>query len=399
MICIAGKNQIALDALAYLLETQPRETLCVVLNRTDNGVNSWQPSLKFYAEQQQIPIVTLEDIYGQKDLLFLSLEFDRIIRPERFASKQLYNIHFSLLPQYKGMFTSILPIVHGEQQSGVTLHRIDRGIDTGEIIDQLAFDIAPTDNGRDLYQHYLNHAFLLFKKNIAQLLTGKVQSRPQPIEGASYYSKNAIDFTKLAIDYYKTAYEVHNQIRAFCFRDYQLPTFEGQPIYKSSYTNTPSPAKPKTVVAETAAYYEVTTIDYNLRLYKDYYAALWEACNQNDQAAVASYLPFVPDINLRNHNGWNALTMATYNGHLELVRYLVEQGADINATNYKGTSVLMYAKSATVNAGQKNMELLETILNLGGNLEHCDERQKNVLEYARENGEWAVLEFLEKKRL
>ena len=59
--------------------------------------------------------------------------------PKNFLNARLYNIHFSYLPAYKGMFTSALPIKNGEVDSGVTLHKIESGIDTGDIIDQIKF--------------------------------------------------------------------------------------------------------------------------------------------------------------------------------------------------------------------------------------------------------------------
>ncbi|MBQ8080233.1 MAG: hypothetical protein IJ236_09800 [Oscillospiraceae bacterium] len=74
-------------------------------------------------------------MYDTEDLIFLSAEFDRLIRPDKFRSQELYNIHFSLLPRYKGCYTSVHPLLHGDTTTGVTFHRIRRGIDTGEIID------------------------------------------------------------------------------------------------------------------------------------------------------------------------------------------------------------------------------------------------------------------------
>ena len=72
-------------------------------------------------------------------IFFISLEFDKIINTSLFKTTNLFNIHFSLLPRYKGMYTSILPILNGDKISGVTLHKIDRGIDTGDIIDKCSF--------------------------------------------------------------------------------------------------------------------------------------------------------------------------------------------------------------------------------------------------------------------
>ena len=110
-------------------------------------------SLLKKANEIGIETKTLEDIYSIENLIFLSLEFDRIVNPNKFKSNKLFNIHFSLLPKYKGMFTSIIPILNNEKTTGVTFHKIDKGIDTGEIIAQKEFEIALFDNARDIYHN------------------------------------------------------------------------------------------------------------------------------------------------------------------------------------------------------------------------------------------------------
>ena len=69
------------------------------------------------------------------------IEFDQIIKPTEFRSNRLFNIHFSYLPEFKGMYTSAIPILQGSTHTGVTLHGIDQGIDTGPIIAQEKFEI------------------------------------------------------------------------------------------------------------------------------------------------------------------------------------------------------------------------------------------------------------------
>lgn len=86
-------------------------------------------------------IISLEEAYSIENLLLLSVEFDRIVQISKFLSDKIFNIHFSLLSKYKGMYSSVLPILHGERKTGVTLHRIRHGIDTGEIIAQEEVDI------------------------------------------------------------------------------------------------------------------------------------------------------------------------------------------------------------------------------------------------------------------
>ena len=67
-------------------------------------------------------------------------------------SKELFNFHFSLLPKYRGCHTNFFQIYNGEKYSGVTLHKINNGIDTGPIIDFLKYKISKNTNA---YKNYL----------------------------------------------------------------------------------------------------------------------------------------------------------------------------------------------------------------------------------------------------
>ena len=112
--------------------------------------------------------VTLDEAYDLATIFF-SLEFDMLVKPEKFRNAQAYNIHFSLLPKYKGMYTSVWPILNGEACSGVSLHKIDQGIDTGDLIDQITIPILDHDRAIDLYMKYLDAGFKLFKANIKKI--------------------------------------------------------------------------------------------------------------------------------------------------------------------------------------------------------------------------------------
>ncbi len=152
IICIAGKNNIAVEILSYLLEQKVlKDNIWVVPCDTDEGKNGWQRSLLKYAKKNNLQIKNLEDLYSTKNLLFISLEYNKLVDTNRFKSKKLYNLHFSLLPKYRGMFTSTIPILNSEKYSGVTFHKIDHGIDTGDIVAQRKFKIDLMDNARDLY--------------------------------------------------------------------------------------------------------------------------------------------------------------------------------------------------------------------------------------------------------
>tara|TARA_B100001113_G_C21030574_1_gene587814 strand:- start:63 stop:875 length:813 start_codon:yes stop_codon:yes gene_type:complete len=234
-ICIAGKNSIAIDTIKYLLNglNLNHDNICIITNRTDDGEDTWQPSLKKYSLENELALVDLENIYNIENLLFISLEYDKIIKPNLFKSDKLFNIHFSLLPRYKGMYTSVHPILNGEKNSGVTLHEIDPGIDTGDILFQKSFEINIDDTSRDLYLKYLHYGKELIINNLPFLLNNNYSSKPQGFVNSSYYSKKSIDFNNIIIDLNKTSFEIHNQLRAYIFPEYQLPSLKNNLIKKS----------------------------------------------------------------------------------------------------------------------------------------------------------------------
>mgnify|MGYP001236814902 CR=1 FL=1 len=383
-ICIAGKNEITVNALNYLKDSYPDFNYLVVTNKTDDGINSWQPSLSFTAKKLNVEEVTLPEIYHIEDLIFLSLEFDLLIKPSLFKSTSLFNIHFSALPKFKGMYTSVLPILFAETSSGVTLHKIDEGIDTGDIIDQIIFPINDDTTSRDLYQLYLDNSFLLLKKNVESLIENNYSSTRQNAPQSSYFSKRAINFSDINIDLNKTAFEIHNQFRAYTFREYQLPNFKGWNIYKTKISQTKSKSKLGTLIHEDDSNFVLSTIDYDIILYKDYYDILWESCKEGLFDRVASVLKYIPNIDLRNKKGWNALILSVYNNHPKIAELLINYSTDksgiINSSNYKGTTVIMYAYSCYKNTGDDTM--MRLILSNSPNLNKKDETGRNIFDYA-----------------
>lgn len=238
-ICIAGSNDIAVNSLSYIINKNifRKDEIGVICNRGDIGVNTWQLSLKKFAHENQIKIVSLEDGYLTEGLIFLSLHFDKIIKPANFITKQLFNLHFAQLPKYKGNYTSIIPILNGEKETGVTLHYIDEGIDTGDIIIQKRFPIEINETAKDLYEKYNKYGLDLITEFFTLLLSESLKSIPQTSIDSTYYSRKSINFSNFSINYKKTSFEIHNQIRAFIFKEYQLPVINGFRIVKSIITD------------------------------------------------------------------------------------------------------------------------------------------------------------------
>ena len=354
-ICIAGKNDIAVDILEYCLENYSDNKIVCITNGNEIGVNSWQKSLDWFAKRHKVEIVSLKDVYEINDLVFLSTEFDRIIRPERFKSTELFNIHFSLLPKYKGCFPSVLPILNGEDYTGVTLHRMRSGIDTGEIIAQRKVNIEDEDTSYDLYLKLISEGTKLVEENIDDLLTGRYNCRPQEKRGSTYYSINEIDYSTLSLDVNKTAWQICNQVKAFAFRPYQLLEWNNIGLIGAEISDEVSIEKPGIVLEEDDISIKLATIDYNVILFKDVLTELFESIKSGDNNTARHMCGCSSIINAKDKHGWSPLIIAVYNGNIEMAKYLINNGADIHVKNNNGTNLLMYAKDAFLQTGDTRL--------------------------------------------
>lgn len=344
MIVIAGKNDIAVHGLFLAIEHFDLEDIIVVVNKNDKGEDGWQRSLLKVAREKNIVIKDLREVYETKVDYFISLEFDQIIKPERLKTNNVYNIHFSELPKYKGMYTSVWPILHADSQSGVTLHKVDRGIDTGAIIAQKVFRLSETDRSQDCYRKYIDNSKVLLSEWFCKLINKEVCSVEQSAINATYFSRKTIDYSNLSIDFNQTAWQIKRQVYAFSFRPYQLLSFGNKDISDVIIKKEKSLCKPGTIIAENEDYLTVSTIDYDVELYFDGLDSFLASIPSISVNSFSQNLTMTLGVNDRNSKGWSPIIVAAYHGRRDLVEFLLEKGADINDRNYRGTTVLMYAK-------------------------------------------------------
>ena len=99
-------------------------------------------------------------------------------------------------------------------------------------------------------------------------------------------------------------------------------------------------------------------------------------------------------INQRSIQGWSAIIVASYNSQLDVVKLLLNEGADINDTGNNGTSVFMYAKSAFVNDTVDDFYFLNFLLNKGALINHQDIHGRTVLEYIDKEKSRSLHRFL-----
>lgn len=266
-LCIAGKNRIAVDALSYAHNTGLFELFACPTN-SDCGVDTWQPSFLGAAQAMDINILALEDTYEIKGLTFISLQYDKIIDISRFKNANLLNIHFSLLPAYKGCFTTVWPIYFGEAQTGVSLHLIDNGIDTGAIVDQIAFPIEEETNARQLYDMYQDAGYRLFQKNIHRVEQGDFSANSQKARGSTYFSRNSLTELSSEINFSATAFQVKAFVNALFFPEYQTAMCLGDPIQKCKILQSRSTNKAGTILVNDSHRIRAATVDFDVELIK-----------------------------------------------------------------------------------------------------------------------------------
>lgn len=238
IICIAGKNQCAIDCLAHVINKYKDSKILALPNKSDDGIDRWQKSFRNFSNKKNVQITNLSSLYKIKNLYLFSLEYEKILNVNKFISNKLYNFHFSLLPKYRGCHTNFYQIYNGEKISGVTLHKIDKGIDTGKIIDSISFNINLNATAYENYLKLLSNSVKLFKKNIPKVLDDNFISFKQNLNKGSYYSRESVNYKNLIIfDKIKNNINTHNKIRSLIFPPFQLPVYNGKKIKKSIFRN------------------------------------------------------------------------------------------------------------------------------------------------------------------
>lgn len=121
------------------------------------------------------------------------------------------NVHTSLLPRYRGAAPIQWAIMNGETETGVTIMKMDAGMDTGPILTQAATPIGPTEDAQALHDRLAALGASLLLKTIPDYVSGKIQPSPQPTEGVSHAPK--IKKTDGLIDWAQSAVSIFNRVR------------------------------------------------------------------------------------------------------------------------------------------------------------------------------------------
>ena len=121
------------------------------------------------------------------------------------------NIHASLLPRWRGAAPIQRAILAGDKETGVTIMRMDAGLDTGPMLLHRAIHIAPEDTAGLLHDKLAALGAHLIPVVLEGLAAGALESTPQPAEGATYADKIGKEETRL--DWRLDAWQLERRVR------------------------------------------------------------------------------------------------------------------------------------------------------------------------------------------
>ena len=184
-----------------------------------------QPSpVKLLAEQLHLPLLQpprardekfISELRGLAPDLIVVAAYGQILPPAILDLPRYgcLNVHTSLLPKYRGAAPIQWAIAQGDAETGVTIMKMDPGLDTGEIVAQRRTAIQPADDSATLHARLARLGAELLLATIPDYTAGKIQPQPQPAEGVSHAPK--IKKEDGRIDWSLPAQTIVNRLRAF----------------------------------------------------------------------------------------------------------------------------------------------------------------------------------------
>jgi methionyl-tRNA formyltransferase len=223
-----GSPEFALPALRILAENVPVVGVVTQPDRpAGRGRTLTPPPVKSLAQELNLPLIqprrlrepeSMSQLKQWKPELIVVAAFGQILRPEvlDLPAYGCINVHASLLPRWRGAAPINAAILHGDTQSGVTIMRMDAGIDTGPILSQKAIPILPDDTTTGLG----GRLALLGAELLVQTLPDYVRGMIKPVSQEEYSSEQPTYAPMLKkedglLDFNQAALSLERLVRAY----------------------------------------------------------------------------------------------------------------------------------------------------------------------------------------
>lgn len=215
-------HNVGVRCLSVLL-AQGIDVRLVVTHEDSANENIWFSSVKSLAQEHGIPVVTPVDPHdaptmallkaAAPDFLF-SFYYRSMLKPSilEIPRRGGFNMHGSLLPKYRGRVPINWAVIHGETESGATLHEMVEKPDAGRIVDQMAVPILPNDTAEEVFDKVLVAAELTLQRALPALVNGTAIMREMDLKRGSYFGGRKAEDGR--IDWAQPAGAIHNLVRA-----------------------------------------------------------------------------------------------------------------------------------------------------------------------------------------
>ncbi len=221
-ILVFAYHDVGYECLDALIQND--EYILAVITHEDNpNEEIWFRSVAGLARQYGIPVHTpasvntpewIERIRSWEPDLIFSFYYRNMIKEEILNIPRLgtFNMHGSLLPKYRGRVPINWAVLHGEKETGVTLHHMVKRADAGDIVDQEAVPIDREDTARDVFDKCAKAARLVLERQIEAITNGTAPRRRQDESQATYFGGRKPEDG--LIDWTADAEKIYNLVRA-----------------------------------------------------------------------------------------------------------------------------------------------------------------------------------------
>lgn len=218
-LVVFGEDMYTAAVIESLVKAGHKVPLLVTpQNRSANFKVLEETAAKFgieFLRTEDVNSNTVADRIRQwKPDLIISAHLRRILKKEIFslAKKGAINIHPSLLPKYRGLSPQHQAIMHGDSESGVTIHFIEDEVDTGDIVLQKKFAIEESDYIVHIQAKMLDVYKTIVAEAVALLGKESFNAVKQPTVPPSYFGPLKKGDCKINLS--KSTRQVHNLVRA-----------------------------------------------------------------------------------------------------------------------------------------------------------------------------------------
>jgi len=219
---VFGYHNVGVRCLSVLL-AHGIDVKMVFTHEDDPKEQIWFGSVAQLANDHHLKVVTPKDPNTAEwiaelhrispDFIF-SFYYRHMLKPEILACARrgAYNMHGSLLPKYRGRVPVNWAVIHGETETGATLHQMLVKPDAGAIAAQQSVPILPNDTALEVFQKVTVAAEIALNNALPSIVDGSIKLIEQNLLLGSYFSGRKAEDGR--INWNQNATQIHNLIRA-----------------------------------------------------------------------------------------------------------------------------------------------------------------------------------------